>query len=123
MMVQQLRAIAEEVRTLLEAKYGSEYSDLQGKCVEASELISKKLTKQGIGHRIVEGWIIYDDASSCSNRDYDEHTWVEVGGLYIDVTLTQFEPFLEGPLQRVIVGEKPSFLVYEEPAESCEEVV
>jgi hypothetical protein len=120
MIVQRIHAVSEEVRTLLEAKYGSENNDLQGKCIEAAELISEKLLKKGIGHRIVEGWIIYDDASGCSDRDYDEHTWVEVDDLYVDVTLTQFEPFMEGPLQRIIVGAKPSFLVYEEPADTLE---
>ena len=35
-------------------------------------------------------WCVYEDDSSCSDRCYDEHTWVECEGYYIDVTADQF---------------------------------
>jgi hypothetical protein len=115
MTVSVIAQIAQTVREELEDKYGSDYTGFQGKCVEASELIAARLKERGIEHRIVCGWIQYDDASGCSNRDYDEHTWVEVGDIFVDVTLTQFEPFMYGPLPKVCVGEKPKFLLYDEP--------
>ena len=109
-------SVCKEVRKQLIAKHGE---DLAGTCIEASEKIQEKLTKLGIKSTIVEGWCHYDDASSCSDRDYDEHTWVECEisneTLYVDVTADQFSYFIDEDIPEIIVGEKPYYMIYDEP--------
>lgn len=106
------------VRHDLEEKYQTE--DLQGKCVEASEAIVSIL--QALGYKnakIVEGWCHYDDASGCSNRDYDEHTWVELEGWYLDATADQFNHFIDKPFEKIVISETlPYCIDYESPETS-----
>lgn len=100
------------VRHNFEKKYGE---DLQGKCIEASETIQKMLLEKGIETKLVEGWCHYDDSSTCSDRDYDEHTWLECDGLYIDITADQFSYFIDEKIPKILVGDKPYYMKYEEP--------
>jgi hypothetical protein len=112
----ELQAVATEVRILLEEKYGAD--NLYGKCIEASELLSARLNELGVPHRIVEGWCHYDDATSCSDRDHDEHSWIETNaGTYIDVTATQFAAFMHDEIPNVIIGKRPSYMKLDKPIE------
>ena len=54
------------------------------------EMIVDMLYDIGIKAETIEGWCIYEDDSSCTDRCYDEHTWVECEEYYIDVTADQF---------------------------------
>lgn len=81
--------ICKQVREELVNKYGKDF--LYGKCIEASDKIVKLLSEEGIKAKTVEGWCLYDNDEACSDRPYDEHTWVELeDGTYVDVTATQF---------------------------------
>jgi len=110
--------IAHEVRTALEEKY----EWLGGRCIEASDTIVDRLTVHGIKGKAVEGWCVYDFFETCTNRPYDEHTWVEatIEGkiVCIDITATQFEPYIDAFIPKVIIGEKPYFLQHTEPDEA-----
>lgn len=106
--------ICKQVRDELVNKYGED--DLQGKCIEASEKIKELLEQQGIHSKIIEGWCLYDDDSSCSDRCYDEHTWLELDdGTYIDVTADQFQYYIDEDIPEIIIGEKPRYMIYDEP--------
>lgn len=106
--------ICKEIRNEIVSKYGED--NLYGKCIEASDKIVEKLKDIGIKASTIEGWCIYDDDSSCSDRGYDEHTWVELtDGTYIDVTATQFEYFMYDDIPEIIIGEKPEYMIYDEP--------
>ena len=115
--MQAIRVICRAVRDDLVARYGKDC--LYGTCIEASERICSNLKRHNIEAKIVEGWCHYDDASSCSDRDYDEHTWVEatIDGkmLYLDVTADQFQFYIDEEIPNIIIGEKPYYMVYEEP--------
>lgn len=89
----------------------------QGQCILASDLISAELKKQNIPHRIVEGWCRYNkNLDSCSDRPFDEHTWVEVqGGTVLDVTMDQFSSFLKEETPGVYIGPCPEFLTEDRP--------
>lgn len=117
--IMEMKNIASDVRKVLDEKYG-DY--LAGKCVEATEMISELLQKQGYFVRLVEGWAIYDFFETCSSRPYDPHTWLEVSldnEVYlVDVTLDQFQPFIEEEIEKVIVTNKHiRFLQTTEPDE------
>lgn len=106
--------ICKQVRNELVNKYGKDY--LYGKCIEASDKIVELLDKQGIKAKVVEGWCNYDDPTCCSDRPYDEHTWVELAdGTYVDVTATQFQCFMDEEIPEIIIGAKPYYMSYEEP--------
>ena len=106
--------ICKQVRDELVNKYGEDF--LYGKCIEASDKIVELLNKEGIDAKTVEGWCVYDDDSGCSDRPYDEHTWVELeDGTYIDVTATQFQSFIEDDIPDIIIGNIPYYMSYNEP--------
>ena len=111
-MYDRIYKICAEVRKQILDKYG----DTQLHCVEASEILSEKLTQSGFENKIVEGWCSYDDYSNCSDRSYDEHTWVELAdGTYVDVTADQFEYFIDDEIPEIIIDVKPYYMSYEEP--------
>ena len=109
------KEIASQVRKEIVNKYGEDF--LYGKCIEASEKIVALLSKEGINSKTVEGWVHYDCDEGCTDRDYDEHTWVETGdGYVIDVTATQFNSFMEEDYPAIIVSkELPYGYSYDEP--------
>ena len=92
------------------------YSDVQGKCIEASEMIQEELNKLMVSSKLIEGWCLYDDDSNCTDRCYDEHTWLELeDGTYIDVTADQFEYCIYDDIPEIIIGEKPYYMLYDKP--------
>lgn len=111
--------IAWVVRDEVVSKYGEDF--LYGKCIEASERIVGLLKEKGIDAQTVEGWCVYDDSTTVSDRPYDEHTWVESNCIYIDVTATQFGAFVGEEIPEIIVGSKPDYMVYDEPTHLIEE--
>lgn len=104
--------VAQKVREEIVSKYGDL---LYGKCIEASERIQQLLLEKSIQAKTVEGWCIYGEDANVSSRPYDEHTWVEVGNIYIDVTADQFKAFVDEYIPPIIVGDKPDYMVYDEP--------
>jgi len=117
MDLDEIKMFLEIVRENFVSKHGEE--NLHGTCIEASEMISKELTKHGIKNKIVEGWCQYDDEHYGSDRPYDEHTWVEIVNqgkiIVLDVTLDQFQAGMEEDIPPIYVGDLPDFLVYDEP--------
>lgn len=115
---QKIYDIAKSVRDELVHKYGD---CLCGKCVEASEIIAEKLTQAGIECEIIEGWCVYDEFMGCSDRPYDEHTWVVATvcnkKLYIDVTADQFQPYIDEEIPPIIIGHQPTYMQIDEPDE------
>lgn len=106
--------IAQEVRSELDKKY----KDITGHCVEASDMIKERLDKLGIQSEVVEGYCVYDDDSSCTDRCYDEHTWVIADGdVYVDVTADQFNSCLYDCNQfpAITISTIPECMVIEEP--------
>lgn len=113
----ELLEVATDIRNKMVELYTDKYGlNLCGKCIEASDLIVEKLAKKGIEAKTVEGWCIYEDDSSCSDRCFDEHTWVECKNYYIDVTADQFNSCMINALADIYVTEdRPSCMVYEKP--------
>ena len=94
--------ICKQVRKEVVDKYGDDF--LQGKCIEASERLVELLKQHGISAKTVEGWVNYDYCDGCSDRPYDEHTWVETSdGLILDVTATQFNSFMKEDYPEIIM--------------------
>lgn len=108
------KEIAKQVRDEIVTKYGN---FIQGKCIEASDRIVELLEAEGISASAVEGWVSYDDDSGCTDRPYDEHTWVETKDDYvIDVTADQFNPFMDEDYPKIIISEElPYNFSYDEP--------
>ena len=88
------KIVASSVRKCLEEKIGTG-TDLAGHCIEASSLIESILKELGFDAKSIEGWCSYDDECYGSDRPYDEHTWVECNGYYIDATADQFNPGMD----------------------------
>lgn len=95
--------------------------DVAGYCIEASELIVAIFKFYGFNDcKTVEGWCQYDDDAGCSDRDYDEHTWVEIlsGKYYIDITADQFNyhMYKQNEYAPIIFQmDLPHGMCYEEP--------
>lgn len=104
-----------DVRNEFVDKFGED--NLYGKCIAASDKIVELLNNHGIASHTVEGWVLYDDDSGCSDRPYDEHTWVETSdGRILDVTATQFNSFMDIPFSPIINQNKlPHNYYYDEP--------
>lgn len=122
MDMQIIYEIASQTRKELEVKYGNH---LAGRCIEASETICHKLEQYGISCHIVEGWCLYDNFTGCTNYPYDAHTWLELDetGIYVDVTATQFIPFIEDEIPSIIIGKKPAYMLYNMPDEELLEEI
>lgn len=113
-MLKIIEQTAQTVRETLLCLYGE---NLTGHCIEASELICELLLVKGIRHAtMIEGWCLYENDENCTDRCYDEHTWVEVDDIYVDVTADQFNPCMFHKLSSVIVGSRPDCMVYERPS-------
>ena len=109
------------VRKEVVNKYGED--NLYGKCIESSDRIVELLSELHIQAHTVEGWVLYDYDEGCSDRPYDEHTWVETpDGRVLDVTATQFNSFMEEPFDDIIYGYGlPYNYFYEEPLFAIED--
>jgi hypothetical protein len=106
---------ANEARNYITAKYG-DGTDLCGKCIEASDYLCELLNSNGIEATTVEGYIIYDDDSNCSDRAWDEHTWVELSdGTVVDVTIEQFNPMMYQDYPAILIEKDPYNYVYDRP--------
>ena len=113
--------VANDVRSHMVHTYGEDF--LHGKCIEASDMIVDLLKQKDVDAKAVEGWVTYDNPEGCTDRDYDEHTWVEVKSLedtfILDVTATQFNHFMDEDYPPIIIaGELPYGFSYEEPKNS-----
>ena len=88
-----IRKIAAKLRTFLERQYGSGTA-LAGHCIEACCYLETTLNYMGLqGTKQIEGWCLWDDEYYGSDRPFDEHTWLEIGGhYYLDITADQFNP-------------------------------
>lgn len=110
--------IAKSVRDELKCKYAD---CLCGRCIEASEKIAERLTQTDIECEIVESWCVYDEFGGCSDRPYDEHTWVVATicneKLYIDVTADQFQSCIDEKMLPIIIGYQPTYMQINEPDE------
>lgn len=115
---QKIYDIAKSVRDELKRKYAD---CLCGRCIEASEKIAERLTQTDIECEIVEGWCVYDEFGGCSDRPYDEHTWVVATvcnkRLYVDVTADQFQPCIDEEIPPIIIGHQPTYMQIDEPDE------
>lgn len=112
-MEENIRELLENVRQYMESTYSQ---PLYGRCIEGSKLIAQGLKKLKIPCKTVEGWCLYDDDSGCSNRPYDEHTWIELlDGTVLDVTMDQFSHYINEPIPRIYYGPLPYFLEYDQP--------
>lgn len=106
--------ICKLVRNKIISKYGKDH--LYSSCIETSDMIIDLLSKEGIKAHVVEGYCIYDDIYFGSDRPWDEHAWVELEDkTYIDVTADQFESGMFRDIPEIIIGDKPEYMVYEEP--------
>lgn len=114
---QKLLLVANYVRMAMVHQHSTQYGlELYGTCIEACDMIVDMLHDIGISAKAIEGWCIYEDDASCSDRCYDEHTWVECEGYYIDVTADQFNSCMFCDLKEIYVTkDKPKCMVYTEP--------
>ena len=111
-----IKKIANLVREQIMFESGD---DPTGYCVEASEMIIEELKMEGLKAELIEGWVQYDDPSTCTDRDHDEHSWVECEGYIIDVTGDQFDYFMEEPMPPVYIDKEiPHGWFYDEPEDN-----
>lgn len=104
----------------MERIYGTG-TDLAGHCIEASEYIVAILKSLGFAQaKTVEGYCLYDNGDFCSDVPYDPHTWVELEGLYLDVTADQFNcgMFRENEFSSILFTKgMPHGITIDEPVE------
>lgn len=118
---------AVKVRKELCAKYPESASDkehsLAGHCIEASDLLSVRLSDLGFDSESVRCFCIYEDWEQCPEACYEEHWIVRVNGhenaedIYIDLTMSQFQWGFFEELPDIYIGSAPSMYVFQEPDE------
>ena len=110
-----VKQAAKKARDYIVSKYGTE-TDLCGRCIEASEYLVDLLTDENIPAKAVEGYVIYDNDENCSDRAWDEHTWVELSdGTVVDVTVEQFNPMMDIDYPPILIQKNPHGYVYNKP--------
>jgi hypothetical protein len=113
-----IQSLLKNVRNYMELNYGTA-TNLVGHCIEASEIIAHLLKTFGFRKaKTVEGWCRYDNDDYGSDRPYDEHTWVELNGVYMDVTADQFNVgmYPENKYQTILIFKGlPHGMSYLEP--------
>lgn len=110
-----IKQCAKKARDYIVSKYGTE-TDLCGKCIEASDYLIDLLTDANIPAKVIEGYIIYDNDENCSDRAWDEHTWVELSdGTVVDVTVEQFNPMMDVDYPPILIEQNPHGYVYDKP--------
>ena len=107
---------ANECRKIILNKYGN----VQGNCVECSELIISSLDSLGIKAQLIEGWVEFDYYEGCTNYSYDPHSWVEFSSnnikYILDATCDQFNYFLVENMPEIYLGiNLPKGWSYKEP--------
>lgn len=116
MNVEIIKSVAQSVRDQMVLLHPV---GLNGACIEASDLIAEALIQQGMTATVVEGWCLYEKEDYGSDRDFDEHTWVEVTSgdevVFVDVTLDQFQGGMYQRIEPIVIGDMPEFLVMEKP--------
>lgn len=96
-----IRKVASDVRKELVEKYEDEF--LAGKCIEACRIIMDRFGKMGIEAKEIDAWCLYDMAEGIAGEPCAPHVYVLAEGLYVDVTATQFAPWLNTNIKSVIV--------------------
>lgn len=115
-IIDDIRSIGYGLRDKLDQKHAS----LRGRCVGVSQKYKEELLKDNIDSKLVEGWCIYNKFENCTDRPYDEHTWLKVNiddnsSVFADLTLDQFQPYRTNELEPVVIGQRPDFLYYTKP--------
>lgn len=113
---EKLRELGRSVRTTLQNEHGT----VAGHCVEASERLLEQLEDTTLDGSVVEGWCLYDRFEGCTDRPYDEHTWLQVElyegtGVYVDATFDQFSDRVACDVEAVMVGQRPASLQTQQP--------
>ena len=107
---------AKQARKYIVSKYGTE-TNLCGKCIEASDYLVELLHSNNISAKTVEGYIVYDIDENCSDRAWDEHTWVELDdGTVVDVTVEQFNYQMYDEYPPILIEKNPYGYTYERPS-------
>lgn len=96
------------VRDSLESKYPHKAKELNGCCIEASDILITQLNLMGIPAQSCDGWVIYyDNPYSCSDEPCDPHSMVKVpyqdSYIYLDVTATQFQSCISEQLPKILI--------------------
>lgn len=108
--VKMVKQIAHEYRNIKESEW-IDATAPYGVCVETSETLILLLKKQSIEASLVEGWWIYDDKESHTNRPYDEHSLVcitiDQKPYYLDITGDQFQFYMDDSIPSVYLDTKP----------------
>lgn len=107
---------AQKARIYITNKYGTG-TNLCGRCIEAADYLVDCLKLNDINAKTVEGYIIYDIDENCSDRAWDEHTWVELDdGTVVDVTVEQFNYQMYEDYPPILIEKEPHGYVYEKPS-------
>lgn len=102
--IKTIKQIAYGYRKVKELEWNSTTAPY-GVCVETSETLILLLKKQSIESTLIEGWWLYNDKESHTNRPYDEHSLVcihiDQKAYYLDITGDQFQFYMDDSIPAV----------------------
>lgn len=114
-----------KVRVHLENKYGKDTWSMQGKCIEATDILVAEYNKHpGIKAKAKRVWVLYERFESCSDYCYEEHWLCELllnskTKVFVDVTMDQFQWAFSRELPRIYVNSKlPNFYLTRKPGKT-----
>ncbi len=99
---------AKKARLSAEIKCVDESGGVAGQCFSASEMIYDELSRKGFGPTIVSGVFKW------GRRRSEDHTWIEVDGMIVDVTADQFDKrfpkiWIDAPKKHYVEGSRYFF--------------
>ena len=99
-----IRSIALQVRS----QFIADGCDVDGGCVELAETLCRELVRRGYDAKTVRGTFRTDAPYDKWGPQPDPctaiHEWVEIDGLIVDATATQFNDYLDEAASQIVIG-------------------
>jgi hypothetical protein len=112
-----------KLRKELNNKFGASPDSVMGKCIIASDELSKRINRLGLKSKAYRVWVLYEDFEGCTDYCFEEHWMVciDIGGgrrIYVDPTFNQFQWAFSRKLPQVYIGAVlPNWCLTKRPGE------
>lgn len=107
------RRKVEQVAEMIRAELGSDPEDVRAMCFDATKALGSALKAAGFKPTRVQGTFSVDEpdpevtpaeAFESGEAYTPIHHWIELGGLIVDVTASQFNDEIEDPMPDIVIG-------------------
>lgn len=118
--INKIKKVLIETRQYIDNKYNG---IMDGHCIEASDIIVKKLKKMNYYVTSHQGYCLYEYYENCTDQPYGDHVYTLVRDkesnqtLYLDVTLDQFQSQFNKKIPPIVMLDYiPNFILKRRPS-------